>query len=309
MRVRILGSGAGGGFPQWNCGCSNCRRYRSGLFRGSARSQVQLAISEDGDGWYLLSASPDLRYQIEGTPDLHPRAPGRNSPVRGVILSGADLDLCLGLLLLREWHHLDVYSTEGVRTAVANENSFFRVFERMTGQLRWESVSPGSAHTLDSFTFTLLPLPGKYPAWVWGRPPACGGLSARPLPPQEAVSGVLIETHSRKKLAFFPSLPAVTPELLNVLSTCATLFIDGTFWSEDELIEIEPNAKRASEIGHLPISGPHGSMAALSSLTGLRRIYIHINNTNPILDESSSQRRAVADAGWEVAFDGMELSL
>jgi pyrroloquinoline quinone biosynthesis protein B len=298
MRVRILGSGAGGGFPQWNCGCSNCRRYRSGLFRGSARSQAQLALSEDGEDWYLLNASPDLRYQIENTPELHPRAPGRNSPIRGVILSGADLDLCLGLLLLREWHRLEVYSTAGVRAAITNGNCFFRVFERMTGQLRWECVAPGSANSLDSFSFTLLPVPGKYPAWA-----DCSGGD------NDAVSGVLIEARSHQKLAFLPGLPSVSPELLEVLSACASVLVDGTFWSEDELIEIEPNARLASEIGHMPVSGPNGSMAALSALTGVRRIYIHINNTNPMLDESSSQYRAVKDGGWEIAYDGMELVL
>ncbi len=300
MRVRILGSGAGGGFPQWNCGCSNCRRYRSGIFRGSARSQVQIAVSENGAEWYLLNASPDLRYQIEATPDLHPRTPGRNSPVRGVILSGADLDLCLGLLLLREWQRLQVFSTEGVKAAVTNGNSFFRVFDRMPGQLQWETVRPGSPRAIDSFSFTLLPMPGKYPAWA----ETGAGLRAN-----EAVSGVLIEARSGAKLAFLPGLPGVTPELLKTLSDCTVLLVDGTFWSEDELIQIEPNARRASEIGHLPISGPEGSMAVLSSLSGVRRVYIHINNTNPILDESSSQNRAVRDAGWEIAFDGMELAL
>jgi pyrroloquinoline quinone biosynthesis protein B len=299
MRVRILGSGAGGGFPQWNCGCSNCRRYRSGLFRGSARSQAQLAFSEDGEDWYLLNASPDLRYQIESTPELHPRAPGRNSPVRGVILSGADLDLCLGLLLLREWQRLGVYSTAGVRAAITNGNCFFRVFERMTGQLQWECVEPGLACSVDSFSFTLIPMPGNYPAWAegWGRPN------------DEAVSGVLIETRTHNRLAYLPGLPCISPELLNVLANSAIVLVDGTFWSEDELIEIEPNARRASEIGHMPVSGPNGSMAALSSLTGVRRIYIHINNTNPMLDESSSQHRTVREAGWEVAYDGLELAL
>jgi pyrroloquinoline quinone biosynthesis protein B len=256
-------------------------------------------LSEDGEDWYLLNASPDLRSQIESTPELHPRAPGRNSPIRGVILSGADLDLCLGLLLLREWHRLEVYSTAGVRAAITNGNSFFRVFERMAGQLRWECVQPGSVQLLDSFSFTLIPMPGNYPAWAerWSGPH------------NEAVSGVLMETRAHARLAYLPGLPCVSPELPNVLANCAIVLVDGTFWSEDELIEIEPNARRASEIGHMPVSGPNGSMAALSSLTGTRRIYIHINNTNPILDESSSQHREVREAGWEVAYDGMELAL
>ena len=149
--------------------------------------------------------------------------------------------------------------------------------------------------------------------WHWPlRPPICGAESpAQPerLPQNEAVSGVLIEARSHRKLAFLPGLSSVGPELLELLSRCTIVLVDGTFWWEDELIEIEPNARCASEIGHLPISGANGSMAALSSLTGTRRIYIHINNTNPILDESSSQHRAVRDAGWEVAYDGMELVL
>jgi pyrroloquinoline quinone biosynthesis protein B len=160
-------------------------------------------------------------------------------------------------------------------------------------------VEPGSAHSLGSFSFTLLPMPGKYPAWA----------EIGDRPHNDAVSGVLIETRTHSRLAYVPGLSRVSPELLHTLASCAILLVDGTFWSEDELIEIEPNARRASEIGHMPVSGPNGSMATLSSLPGVRRIYIHINNSNPILDESSSQYRAVKDAGWEIAYDGMELAL
>jgi pyrroloquinoline quinone biosynthesis protein B len=295
MRVRVLGSGAGGGFPQWNCGCSNCRRYRSGSLRGSARSQAQIAVSTNDEHWYLLNASPDLRYQIESIPELHPRSSGRNSPVRGIILSGADLDLCLGLLLLREWQALDVYSTAGVRAATVCGNRFFRVLERMPDQVRWHAVEQGTTTSLGSFSFTLVPLPGQYPGWVTESPD---------LPAHQAVSCILAEG-----LAYVPGLACVTPELMDVFAKCKVLLVDGTFWSEDELIQIEPNARRASEIGHMPMSGPNGSVKALSSLSGVRRIYIHINNTNPVLDESSPEYRTVRDAGWEIAYDGMELEL
>jgi pyrroloquinoline quinone biosynthesis protein B len=296
MRVKILGSGAGGAFPQWNCGCSNCRRLRSGTFHGSARSQAQVAVSGDGDAWFLLNASPDLRYQIEATPELHPRDAGRNSPVRGVMLSGADLDLCLGLLLLREWHSLQVYSTAGVHAAITGGNRFFSTLERMPGQVNWHEVDQGVEHPM---RFSLLPLGGNYPSWV---------ASSTEWPAEQAVSAIRIETASHK-LAYLPGLPRVTPQLVETLSACDVLLIDGTFWSEDELIQVEPNARRASEIGHLPMSGPGGTLEALSDLRDVRRIYIHINNTNPALDESGPEYRAIREAGWELAFDGMEIGL
>lgn len=300
MRVRILGSGAGGGFPQWNCGCSNCRRYRSGSFRGSARSQSQVAVSADGERWYLLNASPDLRHQIEATPELYPRTKGRDSPIRGVMLSGADLDTCLGLLLLREWHSLEVYSNPSVREAILCGNRFFRMLERIPGQLRWHAVESGAWQELDSFSFRLVPLAGRYPDWVARSPE---------LPAGQAVSGILLETSSHERLAFLPSVPEITAELVETLSSCSVLLADGTFWSEDELIQVEPNARRASEIGHIPISGPNGTMAAFAALAHLRRIYLHINNTNPVLDESSPECGAVREAGWDIAFDGMQLEL
>jgi len=301
MRVKILGSGAGGAFPQWNCGCSNCRRLRLGSFHGSARSQAQVAVSGDGEAWFLLNASPDLRYQIEATPELRPRDMGRNSPIRGVILSGADLDLCLGLLLLREWHSLQVYSTAGVRAAITGGNRFFSTLERMPGQLNWQEVDQGTAHPFqcDCLRFSLLPLGGHYPSWV---------ASSSECPAEQAVSAIAIETGSQS-LAYLPGLPRVTPELVETLSACDVLLIDGTFWSEEELIQVEPNGRRASEIGHVPMSGSGGTLEALSDLGGVRRIYIHINNTNPVLDESGPEYRAIREAGWELAFDGMEIEL
>lgn len=299
----MLGSAAGGGFPQWNCGCANCRGIRSGTIRAAPRSQAQLALSADNQHWFLLGASPDLRYQIESFSELHPRNSGRNSPICGVVLACADLDHTLGLLLLREWHQFDVYSTGAVRHVLLDGNSIFRLLERMPGQVRWHDVPPGSQFALMSrdgctsgISITFVPLPGNLPAY------ARGGQNA------EAVSALIVQSPAGVRLAYVPGLPALTDALEAELAGCDVILIDGTFWTDDELVRSEPHGKPARDIGHLAVSSPQGSMTRLQGLKS-RRIYIHINNTNPMLDEDSPQYRHLREAGWELAYDGMELQL
>ena len=168
MRVRVLGSAAGGGFPQWNCGCPNCRRFRAGTLRGSARSQAQLAITVDGDKWFLLGASPDIRYQIEGDPDLQPRTAGRNSPLAGVVLTCADLDHTLGLLLLREWQRIEIYSTAIVQNTLLEGNSVFKLLQRMPEQAIWARVGISDKFAVGStgeskIQMQMIPLAGHSP--------------------------------------------------------------------------------------------------------------------------------------------------
>jgi len=309
MLVKVLGAAAGGGFPQWNCCCANCRRLRKREFPGKARSQTQLAISADSSEWFLINASPDLRYQIEAFPPLHPDSScARHTPINGVVLTCAEVDAALGLLLLRESQPLNVYATAGVRKLLMEDNSLFGVLRRQTDQVRWHEAIPGTPFSLDSIqrrpagiSCTPIATHGAFPGHV----PAD---RAKQLNGADAVIGLFIE-HKGGQVAFFPGALSILPEWLERMETCDAIFFDGTFWSDDELIRIQGEGKTAREMGHLPVGDTEGSLELLSRLTGPRKIFIHINNTNPMLDESSEEHRRVLEAGWELATDGMEIQL
>ncbi|HYL95917.1 MAG TPA: pyrroloquinoline quinone biosynthesis protein PqqB [Terriglobales bacterium] len=305
MRIKVLGSAAGGGFPQWNCGCVNCQRLRQGSLRGKARSQAQLAVSADGQAWFLLNASPDLRAQIEATPELHPLGGARQSPIAGIALSSGDLDNVLGLLLLREFQPLNIFSTAPIRKIVSQDNSFFRLLERIPGQVTWTEIRPGAVFELKSsgagICCRAIALPGSYPAYV-------SESQRGQLAKDEAVLALALESQGRK-MVFAPALPAITKELRAAMQDCDLLFVDGTFWSDDELQQVRGGGLTAREMGHLPVGGPGGSLEQLVSLQRPQKIYMHINNTNPMLDEESAQHRQAREAGWEIAEDRWEFEL
>lgn len=300
MRVRVLGAAAGGGFPQWNCSCGNCRRLREGRFAGRARSQTQLAITSDDASWFLINASPDLRYQIESFRPLHPRhASARDSPIAGIVLPSAEVDAALGLLLLRESQPLTVYSTLAVQQILVEDNSLFGVLQRQVNQVQWISMAPGVPFRLGESGLECTPFStgGGYPGFV--KPERAVELNMA-----QAVLGFYI-THQNRQMAFIPGAVRVRPEWLDLISRCDVVFFDGTFWSDDELIRLQGSGKTARQMGHQPVEE---TLAALSELE-CRKIFIHINNTNPILDEDSDEYRRVRDAGWEVSHDGMDLVL
>lgn len=305
MRIKVLGSAAGGGFPQWNCGCVNCQRLRQGSLRGKARSQAQLAVSADGQAWFLLNASPDLRAQIEATPELYPLAGARQSPIAGIVLSSGDLDNVLGLLLLREFQPLKIFSTAAIRQVVSQDNSFFRLLERVPGQVTWTEIRPGAVCEMKSSGVGIccraIALPGSYPAYV-------SASQRGQLAKDQAVLALALESQGGK-MVFAPALPAITEELQSMMEDCDLLFVDGTFWSDDELQLVRGGGPTAREMGHLPAGGPGGSLEQLASIKGPRKIYIHINNTNPMLDEESAQHRQARNTGWEIAEDGWEFEL
>ncbi len=308
MQIRILGSAAGGGFPQWNCACTNCRAIRFGTFAGKPRSQAQLAVSGDGESWFLLGASPDLRSQIESTPELHPRAGLRQSPIAGVVLTSADLDHVLGLLLLRELQPLSVFATASVLRLLREDNSFFGMLNRTQKQVEWDAVQLGARFELISANgsssgviCTQIRLGTRYPAYV---SPA----RSQQLVPEEAVTGLIVEAGG-KRLAYLSAVGSIDDALLHELADVDVLLFDGTFWSDDELIRVESSGTTAREMGHIPIGGPDGSLQRLAELRDMRRIFIHVNNTNPMLNESGSEYRQVRDAGWEVAEDGWQFTL
>jgi len=305
MHIKILGAAAGGGFPQWNCACANCDGLRRGARRLQPRTQSQVAVSADGATWFLLNASPDLRQQIEATPALQPAAaPLRNTPIGGVVLTNADLDHVLGLLLLREAQALRIYATAAVHTLLA-DNSLFQMLERQPQPPQWVGLRPGSRVALQavdgrdsSLECRVLPLAGGFPLYA---PEA----RRAGLPAAEAVIGLAIGPPGGPTLLYLPGVATLTPELLAECDRAALILFDGTFWSEDELPRLRGGGRGAHAMGHLPVSGPGGSLAALAACRAARRVYIHLNNTNPMLDPGSTEAAAVRAAGWEIAADGM----
>lgn len=309
MRVKILGSAAGGGFPQWNCACPNCRQVRAGTFRGKPRNQAQLGVSADGRSWFLLGASPDLRSQIERTPELHPREGVRQSPIAGIVLGNADVDHVLGLLLLRELQPLRVHATESVRRILMEDNSMFAMLQRVPDQVSWTTFAPGTSFPLlnaagkdSGLRCRALSLGTHYPAYV--SQPRQGELNS-----QEASLGLIIESPSGKRLAYMPAVPQIDDALLAEFDSADVLLFDGTFWSDDELIRIQGSGQSARQMGHVPVSSAEGSLHKLAGLRHPRKIYLHINNTNPMLSEAGPEYAQVREAGWEIAEDGWQFDL
>lgn len=334
MKIRVLGSAAGGGFPQWNCGCINCTSARAGATHVRARTQESVAVSADGGlpgavaggDWVLLNCSPEVRAQIESFPALHPRAP-RHSPICGVVLTNGDLDHCLGLLSLRESQPLRVYTSAAIRDGFMQDNAFARTLQRFEGQLRWVVLEPGTwvpvlrAGTPTGLSLQAVPVPGKLPIHLEGR---CA-------PSAEDNLGVLVrDTRAQRELAYFPGVGAYRPEIFAMLAQSDACFFDGTFWSSDELGRVAPvqgddapSPKRAEDMAHWPVGGRDGSLHALAALVGStspalrggemvtrpKRVLIHINNTNPLLREDSPEHAQLRAAGVELAYDGMELEL
>jgi pyrroloquinoline quinone biosynthesis protein B len=314
MRVKILGSAAGGGFPQWNCACPNCRALRAGTFQGKTRTQTQIAISSDSRCWFLLGASPDLRTQIEAAPELHPRPQAndrdpRNSPIAGVVLLNADLDHVLGLLLLRELQPLRIHATKSVRRILTKDNSMFAMLQRVPGQASWNEFVPGAQFSLltpagedSGLRCRAVPLGTHFPAYV-------SAPRRSQLHPLESSLGLIVESPSGKRLAFLPAVPEIDRSVLKVLDSADVILFDGTFWTPDELIRLQGSGQFSWDMGHVPVSSAGGSLDKLAHLDGPRRIYLHINNTNPMLNEAGSEYRQVRDAGWEIAEDGWEFDL
>jgi pyrroloquinoline quinone biosynthesis protein B len=309
MRVKILGSGAGGGFPQWNCACSNCGALRAGTFHGKARTQAELAISADNRSWFLLGASPDLRTQIEATPELHPREGLRQSPIVGAVLANADVDHVLGLLLLRELQPLRVYTTDSIRRILTEDNSMFAMLQRVPAQVTWTSFAPRTVFPLltaagedSGLRCRALSLGTHYPAYV--APARQSELNAG-----EASLGLIVESPSGKHLAYMPAVPQIDDALLHEIEPVDVLLFDGTFWDDDELIRIQGSGQSARQMGHVPVSSGDGSLSRLAGLQRPRKIYVHINNTNPMLNEAGPEYREVRDSGWEIAEDGWQFDL
>ena len=294
----VLGSAAGGGFPQWNCFCQVCRLAWAGDRRVKSRTQSSLAISGDGVHWILLNAAPDLRGQLQATSVLQPRKEARDSPIAAVVLTGAEVDQTAGLLTLRERQPFTLHATNETLAALA-ANPMFNVLApdvvtRVSASIGKPFSLPGGLEA------ELFAVPGKLPLYLEGPDPD----TAR----EDGVNaGVEIST-PKARLLYIPGAAAITQALHERLKRADVTFFDGTLFTDDEMIKTGTGSKTGRRMGHMPIDGADGSLAALAGLRA-RRIYIHINNTNPILIEGSPERRKVEAAGWEVGEDGMRIVL
>jgi pyrroloquinoline quinone biosynthesis protein B len=297
MRIRVLGSCAGGGLPQWNCGGPNSLRARGNDPRVPAQTQPSIAVSSDGERWSILNASPDIRDQLTHFPALHPRPGTRDVPLDTVVLTSAELDHVMGLLVLREALSYRVLSTRWVRESILDHNAAWRLLEPAWGCAALDAAVPlDRAGALEARFFPVAP---KVP----------GYLREVAKPHAETTVGLrVVEIETGARLAFVPGLKALDSATLAELAAADLRFVDGTFFTEDELRELRPGAAGATAMGHLPITGPESSLATLAELPG-RSFYIHMNNTNPILDRESPEAARLAAVGVGVAFDGMEITL
>jgi pyrroloquinoline quinone biosynthesis protein B len=292
----VLGAAAGGGFPQWNCRCPVCALAWAGDPRVRPRTQTSLAVSADGDRWLLLNASPDLRAQILANPVLHPRGNGRHTPIDAVLLTGGEIDQTAGLLSLRERQPFSLLATAETFAALADNPMFGALDPEIVSR---KILRSGKRIDADGLAIEVFTVPGKVPLYLEGDNPQIS----------ESGSNVGVEIGNGKaRLLFVPGAAAVTPALKERLRAANVILFDGTLYKDDEMIASGVGTKTGRRMGHMPIDGAEGSLAALAGLPG-RRIFIHINNTNPILIDGSPERRNVEAAGFEVAFDGMEIVL
>jgi pyrroloquinoline quinone biosynthesis protein B len=298
MKVRVLGSAAGGGFPQWNCACGNCRAARAGDGHVRPRTQDSIAVSADGHAWVVLNASPEIRAQIESFEGLHPRA-ARDTPIAALVLTNGDLDHTLGLFSLRESHPITVVSTAAVRSGILEANVMVRTLQRFDGQLTWHALALGAELVVAGLRIELFPVEGKRPVHL----ERVGDAS-----PEDNV-GVLATDGAGKRVAYVPGVASLDAASRAKIEGADVVLFDGTFWSADELSKPGLMNKRAEDMAHWPLGGEDGSLQALAKLRAGRKIYTHINNTNPILRDDSPERRAVEAAGVEVAYDGLTIEV
>jgi pyrroloquinoline quinone biosynthesis protein B len=304
VKIRVLGSAAGGGFPQWNCNCRNCSGVRRGTRRAQPRTQSSLAVcGDDPAAWALVNASPDIHAQLAATPALQPARGTRDTAIAAVVLVDGQIDHTTGLYMLRESARpLPVWCTDSVFEDLTHGNPILRVLGHYCGVERHVLLPDGSAFTI-----------GAVPGVRW-RAIAVAGKPAPYSPHRDApVTGdnvALVIGAQAGHVVYAPALAALDGPLWAAMQSAVCVLVDGTFWSDDEMISQGLSAKRARDMGHLPQSGPGGMLERLGELpAGVRRILIHVNNTNPILDEDSAERAELTRRGVEVALDGMELTL
>lgn len=304
MFVHVLGSGAGGGFPQWNCNCVNCKGVREGTIKASRRTQSSIAISANGTDWILFNASPDIKKQMDDFPALQPGRAVRDTGISAIVITDAQIDHTTGLLTLRE--HIapwEIYTTEAVRQDLTTAYPIFNILGHFRGINHHEIATDESSFTIPSaegLIFTAVPLKSEAPPYSPHRHNTVPG---------DNIGMKIEDTRTGKNLFYAPGLGEAEPHVLEYMRNADCVLVDGTVWTDDEMSHEGISDKRAQEMGHLDQSSDGGIMSILNSMQRPRKILIHINNTNPILNEESPQRKTLDAAGIEVSYDGMELEL
>lgn len=301
MKIRVLGSAAGGAFPQWNCNCHNCHRLRHNKIKGTARTQSSIAVSTDNKNWLLFNTSPDILKQLESFPAIQPKEGVRDTGIKAILLIDSQIDHTTGLLMLREGKPLNVYCTEMVKQDLSTGFPLFKILEDYCTIKHHSIPFDGSSFTIpgiDDLRFYTPALKSKAPPYS----------PHRHNPHEGDNIGVIIEQISTAKKVFYsPGLGEIEPHVMSAMQKADCVLVDGTFWTNDEMCSQNISPKTAKEIGHLPQSGKGGMIEVLNTIKNTRKILIHINNTNPILDEDSEQRKTLDMAGIEVSYDGLEI--
>ena len=304
MQIHLLGTGAGGGFPQWNCNCHNCSRIRRGEMKGAPRTQSSITVSGNGVDWVLFNASPDIRAQLESFPPMQPARAVRDTGICAIILCDAQIDHTTGLIILREHNKpWDVYCTSAVHEDLTTGYPLFNVLSHFRG-VNWHEVKtdqrPFTVPRADELEFTAVPLQSEAPPFSPHRHNTVPG---------DNVGFRVRDKASGKNLFYAPGLGAIENDVLRYMEEADVILVDGTVWTNNELAKEGISNKLASEMGHLDQSSRGGIIDTLKPLTRPRKILIHINNTNPILDEESPERKELESNGIEVSYDGMDIIL
>jgi pyrroloquinoline quinone biosynthesis protein B len=306
VRIRVLGSAAGGGFPQWNCNCANCSGYRAGTFRGRARTQSSIAVAgSDEKSWVLVNVSPDILAQLQASPQLQPNRALRDTALAAIILVDGQVDHTTGLYMLREstkpW---PLWCTDSTYADLTRGNPILEVLGHYCGVDRRRIDLRDEGFSVDGISgvrWHALPVASKPAPYSPNRNSPVEG---------DNLALIIEDEASGRSAVYAPGLAAIDERMWHAMQSAACVLVDGTFWTDDEMLTVGVSRKRARDIGHLPQSGPGGMLEHLDRLpAGTRKILIHINNTNPILDEGSAEFTEVRRRGVEVAWDGMEIAL
>lgn len=295
MKVIVLGAAAGGGFPQWNAASPDNLRAFAGHPDTPQQTQCSVAVSPDGREWLLLNASPDLRRQIIATPELHPKEAPRSSPIKAVIVGGADVDALVGLITLRERQPFSLWATPYVHKAIAANSIFDVLNPEFVNRI---PIPDTPFSPLNGLTVHAFPAPGKPPLYL----ERIEGIG----PTEGASVGLRVEDAAGKTLVFLPSCAEITPEIVQAIDGADILFFDGTMYTDDEMIRTGEGAKTARRMGHVAMTV---AVDALRDVKAAKRFFIHINNSNPVLNRLSPERKAIEAAGWHAAQDGMRIEL
>lgn len=297
FRIHVLGSAAGGGLPQWNCGGENSMRARGHDLSIPPRTQPSIAVSADGERWSIVNTSPDIRQQFADFGGLHPNPGTRDIPLDTVVITNPDLDHTIGLLVLRESLPYRVVSTPWTRSAILRHNACFRLIEPV-----WEATEIGKPFYLDQnncLEARFSSSPGKVPIYL---------KSLEENHPEATVALQITDLRTKRKVVYAPGIQTLNDSILAELADADCRFVDGTFFTENELLDLRPDAQSATKMGHTPVSGDQGSLDRFAGLPG-RTLYIHMNNTNPMLNSNSAAAAQVRSTGIEIAFDGMDFDV